>query len=109
MTKRQTASSRERAPELEANRAAVAGDTIATATRGEYDGFEVANVAPALTEEAPSVAQMVREAMTAGVTDRDMILTRVQQYRPDTTRQTVARAMQRHVSKHRVTEQGQYL
>ncbi|WP_226599025.1 hypothetical protein [Streptomyces violascens] len=110
MTKRHPATSRERVSDLEASRAAVAGDTIATtADRDEYDGFEVADPWAKPTD-APSVAQMVREAMTSGVTDRDTILTRVQQYRPGTTRQAVAKAMQRHVTKTRpFADSGTYL
>jgi hypothetical protein len=105
MTKRHGATSRERVSELETNRSAVVGDTITTTAA---PGPSV--VTP--SDGTPSVAQMVREAMTAGVTDRDTILTRVHQYRPETTRQTVARAMQRHTTKHRATDatdQGQYL
>lgn len=105
MTKRHTATSRERVSDLETNRPAVARDTIATTAA---PGPSVVTTGDA----APSVAQMVREAMTSGVTDRDTILTRVHQYRPETTRQTVARAMQRHAAKHPATDatdQGQYL
>lgn len=102
MTKRHPATSRERVSDLDANRAVVGGDTTAT----------TAAPGPSVTPEsdtAPSVAQMVREAMTAGVTDRDTVLARVRAYRPDTTRQTVARAMQRQASKIPATDQGQYL
>ncbi|MFG2858587.1 hypothetical protein ACGFZ9_50060 [Streptomyces mirabilis] len=92
MTKRHGATSRVQGSDLAVKRAAVAGDTIATAAAPAGSG------APA-SDASPSVAQMVREAMTAGVTDRDTILTRVQQYRPETTRQTVAKAMQRQAAK----------
>lgn len=111
VTKRQTATSRERVSDLETSRSVVAGDRIATATRDEYEGFEVADPWANRADASPSVAQMVREAMTSGVTDRDTIVTRVQQYRPDTTRQTVARAMQRHMAKNPATDatDAQYL
>ncbi|MCX4429460.1 hypothetical protein [Streptomyces mirabilis] len=92
MTKRHTATSREQGSDLAVRSASVAGDTAATITvPGPSELPE--------SDAAPSVAQMVREAMTAGVTDRDMILSRVQQYRPTTTRQTVAKAMQRQAAK----------
>lgn len=106
MTKRQTATSRERVSGLETNGSAVVGDSITTSPAP-------APVAPASVpargDATPSVAQMVREAMTAGVTDRDTVLARVRAYRPDTTRQTVARAMQRQATKTPATDQGQYL
>ncbi|WP_406164386.1 hypothetical protein [Streptomyces canus] len=106
MSKRQTATSRERVSGLETSGSAVAGDSIAT------PAAPVPSVVTA-GDATPSVAQMVREAMTAGVSDRDTILTRVQQYRPETTRQTVAKAMQRHTAKHSAgqtaTGQGPYL
>jgi len=102
MTKRQTATSRERVSGLETSRSAVVGDTITTPAAP-------APSVPATGDTTPSVAQMVREAMTAGVTDRDTVLARVRAYRPDTTRQTVARAMQRQSSKTPATEPGQYL
>lgn len=99
-TKRQTATTRDLAAELDRSRTSVVVDTAATN----------AAAAPAIaTEGAPSVAQIVREAMTAGVTDRDVIVSRVQQYRPGTPRATVARAMQRQESKTRPADTGQYL
>lgn len=92
MTKRHTATSREQGSDLGVRSAAVASDTTATITiPGPSELPE--------SDGPPSVAQMVREAMTAGVTDRDTILSRVQQYRPTTTRQTVAKAMQRQAAK----------
>ncbi|MDX2854592.1 hypothetical protein PV342_40565 [Streptomyces sp. PA03-3a] len=92
-SKRHAATSRPQAADLAEDLAPVAGDTIAT-------------VSP---DAVPSVAQIVREAMTAGVTDRDVIVSRVQQYRPGTPRATVARAMQRHDSKRPAVAAGQYL
>ena len=58
-----------------------------------------------------SVAEIVRTVMAAGVTDRDIVLTRVRQFRPDVSRSTVARAMQRHgrVADDRDIHSGQYL
>jgi hypothetical protein len=44
---------------------------------------------------APSVAELVRQTIQAGTTDRDTILSVVQQIRPDVQRQTVVRAIQR--------------
>lgn len=102
MTKRQTATSRERVSGLETSGSAVVGDTITTPAAP-------APSVPTSGDATPSVAQMVREAMTAGVTDRDTVLARVRAYRPETTRQTVARAMQRQSSKLPATDQGQYL
>ncbi|KUM82336.1 hypothetical protein AQI94_42140 [Streptomyces pseudovenezuelae] len=102
MTKRQTATSRERVSGLETSGSAVVGDTITTTPAP-------APSVPTAGDATPSVAQMVREAMTAGVTDRDTVLARVRAYRPETTRQTVARAMQRQSSKLPATDQGQYL
>lgn len=89
VTKRQAATTRDKAPE---------------------QGRKAGVVAATATDDAiPSVAQMVREAMAAGITDRDTILTRVHQVRPEVTRQTVARAMQRHTARVQTTGQGQYL
>ncbi|MEV8435705.1 hypothetical protein [Streptomyces chartreusis] len=92
MTKRHGATSRRQGSEQPVSGAVVASDKSATAGAPARAG------APA-GDAVPSVAQMVREAMTAGVTDRDTILMRVQQYRPDATRQSVARAMQRQAAK----------
>ncbi|MFD7462978.1 MULTISPECIES: hypothetical protein [unclassified Streptomyces] len=95
MTKRHPATSRAQGSDLTESLPAVAGDVPATAPAPAGP----ARPAATASDATPSVAQMVREAMTAGVTDRDTILTRVQQYRPEATRQTVARAMQRQMAK----------
>ena len=102
MSKRQAATSRVRVADLDTRGSSVVGDTIATTAAPAPEDVTV-------NDAIPSVAQMVREAMTLGVTDRDTIVTRVQQYRPGATRQSVARAMQRHATKTRATDQGQYL
>jgi hypothetical protein len=99
-SKRQTATTRAAAPGLPLDLAPVAHDTAATAT--------LPAPAPA-TDAAPSVAQIVREAMQAGMTDRDAIVSRVQQYRPGTPRATVARAMQRQDNKTHHADTGHYL
>lgn len=98
MTKRHPATSRGRVSDLTESRPVVAGDSPATTPAPAAPAAPARPVATT-GDAAPSVAQMVREAMTSGVTDRDTILTRVQQYRPETTRQTVARAMQRQTAK----------
>jgi hypothetical protein len=109
MSKRQAATSRERTSGLETSGAAVVGDTITTTAAPAPSVTAPAPSVPTVGDTAPSVAQMVREAMTAGVTDRDTVLARVRAYRPDATRQAVARAMQRQSSKTPATEPGQYL
>lgn len=104
MSKRQESLSLRQSADLGQDRAPVAPDTTPDAT------FPAPAVASAATADAvPSVAQIVREAMTAGVTDRDVVVSRVQQYRPGTSRATVARAMQRQGSKAQPAVTGQYL
>lgn len=94
---RQSTTSRRQGSDQRRNGVHVAGDTTATAP------------AP-IPESVPSVAQMVREALQAGITDRDVIVSRVQQYRPGTPRATVSKAIQRHGDKYRDSrDTGQYL
>ncbi|MBT2395942.1 hypothetical protein [Streptomyces sp. ISL-100] len=107
MSKRQEALSLRQSTDLGQNRPVVAPDTAPDAPLPAPAAVSAATTAT--TDAVPSVAQIVREAMTAGVTDRDMVVSRVQQYRPGTTRATVARAMQRQGSKAQPAVTGQYL